>query len=143
MTSGFEDFAVNKKTVILLGVAVIIGLGLSYFTKKGDMPEGIPVDVSLPEFTTEAKIGQKRFKANCMRCHGLNAAGTHKGPPLIHKIYEPGHHSDLSFQRAAKFGVRAHHWPFGNMPPVSGVSEGDVGQIILYVRELQRANGIF
>jgi len=143
MTSEFEGLAVNKNTLILLGFAVFIGLGLAYFSKKGDMPEGIPVEVALPELSAEAKIGKKRFEANCMRCHGLNAAGTNKGPPLIHKIYEPGHHSDLSFQRAAKFGVRAHHWPFGNMPPVSGVGEGDVSQIILYVREVQRANGIY
>ena len=63
-------------------------------------------------------------------------------PPLVHKIYEPNHHGDLSFQLAAKNGVRAHHWPFGNMPPIEGVSENEVSEIIVYVRELQRANDI-
>jgi len=39
-------------------------------------------------------------------------------------------------------GVRGHHWPFGDMPPVEGVTRGDVTMIIAYIRELQRANGI-
>jgi hypothetical protein len=57
-------------------------------------------------------------------------------------IYEPGHHGDESFQRAAAQGVRAHHWRFGNMPPVEGVTRSDVKMIISYVRDLQRATGI-
>ena len=49
----------------------------------------------------------------------------------------------MAFLLAAKQGVRAHHWPFGDMPPVPGVSEQDVGRIVAYVRTLQKANGIF
>ncbi len=141
--SEFEEIYMNKNTMILLGVAVIIGVGLSLAMKGGGKaPDGIPVLVKVPALSSEAKIGRSAFEANCQRCHGSNGAGTGKGPPLIHKIYEPGQHSDLSFVRAAKSGVRAHHWPFGNMPPITGISEEDVGEIILYIRELQRANGI-
>jgi len=39
--------------------------------------------------------------------------------------------------------VRAHHWNFGNMPPAEGVSDEDVIKITRYVRELQKANGIY
>ena len=47
-----------------------------------------------------------------------NAAGQNGvAPPLVHKLYEPGHHSDMAFIMAAKNGVRSHHWRFGNMPP--------------------------
>ncbi len=101
------------------------------------------VKVTVPSLTSSAKAGKKLFDAKCALCHGKNAAGQ-KGvaPPLVHKIYEPNHHSDYSFQRSAKFGVRAHHWPFGDMPPVKGVTQDDVSKIIAYVRELQRANGI-
>jgi hypothetical protein len=60
----------------------------------------------------------------------------------VHKIYEPSHHGNESFQRAVAMGVRAHHWPFGNMPKVAGVTRAEVSTIITYVRELQRANGI-
>ena len=76
-------------------------------------------------------------------CHGENATGTEQGPPLVHKIYEPGHHADASFYRAVERGVRSHHWPFGNMPPIPGVSRKDVTRILAFVRELQRANGIY
>jgi hypothetical protein len=40
-------------------------------------------------------------------------------------------------------GVQAHHWRFGNMPPVEGITRAEVATIITYIRELQRANGIF
>ncbi|MFT6451992.1 MAG: hypothetical protein ACJA06_001479 [Halocynthiibacter sp.] len=61
---------------------------------------------------------------------------------MVHKIYEPNHHGDEAFQRAAAAGVRSHHWGFGNMPPVEGLTRGDVTMIVAYIRELQRSNGI-
>lgn len=102
------------------------------------------VKVILPDnFSDKAKVGQVGFNAKCAACHGVNAAGKDGvAPPLVHKIYEPSHHGDESFQRAAALGVRAHHWPFGNMPAVEGVTRGDVKMITAYIRELQRANGI-
>jgi hypothetical protein len=48
----------------------------------------------------------------------------------------------MSFVLAVKNGVRAHHWRFGDMPPVDGLTQSDVMNIVAYVRELQRANGI-
>lgn len=100
--------------------------------------------VVLPETLSEnAEIGKVAFEAKCAVCHGANAAGQDGvAPPLVHKIYEPSHHGDAAFLLAAKNGVRAHHWRFGNMPPVEGVTDGDVKMITAYVRELQRANGI-
>ena len=44
---------------------------------------------------------------------------------------------------AARRGVRAHHWGFGDMPPVEGVTDADIAAIIAYVRTLQKANGVF
>jgi hypothetical protein len=60
----------------------------------------------------------------------------------VHKIYEPSHHGDAAFQFAAAKGVRAHHWNFGDMPKLTGVTTEDVEQIIKYVRYLQRRAGI-
>ncbi len=90
-----------------------------------------------------AKLGEQDFNANCAACHGKNAAGTNSGPPLIHRIYEPNHHADIAFKLAAKRGVRAHHWGFGNMPPQEQVKDYELVRIVAYVRELQKANGIF
>lgn len=101
--------------------------------------------VSLPaELSPEAQIGKRVFEAKCADCHGANAAGQNDvAPSLVHKIYEPSHHSDVAFLRAAKNGVRAHHWDFGNMPPITGLTDADVKMIARYVRELQAVNGIF
>ncbi|SDG69231.1 c-type cytochrome [Sulfitobacter delicatus] len=102
------------------------------------------VAVTLPETLSEqAQLGQRAFEAKCSACHGDNAAGREgNGPPLIHKIYEPSHHGDGAFMVAASNGVRQHHWSFGNMPPVEGITPAEVKAIVTYVREVQRANGI-
>ena len=86
--------------------------------------------------------GATLFAENCARCHGDAGNGTQMGPPLVHRLYEPGHHPDFSFQNAVKNGVISHHWAFGDMPPVAGLSEDEVTQIIAHVRELQREGGI-
>lgn len=90
----------------------------------------------------EFRSGEVKFNANCARCHGERASGTEKGPPLVHKIYEPNHHGDAAFLRAVANGVRAHHWKFGDMPRIEGVTPEEVQEIIGYVRWLQRQAGI-
>lgn len=90
----------------------------------------------------ELQAGEAKFNSHCSACHGAQATGTQQGPPLVHKIYEPNHHGDAAFLRAAEFGVKAHHWEFGNMPKIEGVSSADVEQIIRYIRWLQRQAGI-
>jgi mono/diheme cytochrome c family protein len=103
------------------------------------------VAVTLPAgFTNTEKMGAQAFEAKCAACHGVNAAGRDgMGPPLVHVIYEPNHHGDQAFHLAAMNGVRGHHWPFGNMPAVKGLTTSDVDAIVAYVRALQRANGIY
>lgn len=109
------------------------------------LSEGDPIaTVRLPaQMSALTQVGKQAFDAKCAACHGANAAGTEGlAPPLVHRIYEPSHHGDISFQLAVQNGVRAHHWRYGNMPPVEGLTKGDVTGIIAYVRELQRENGI-
>jgi mono/diheme cytochrome c family protein len=91
----------------------------------------------------ELQAGEAKFNANCSACHGAQGKGTQQGPPLVHKIYEPNHHGDVAFQRAAAFGVKAHHWEFGNMPKIDTVTTADVDQIIQYIRWQQRQAGIY
>lgn len=144
----------GKKTLIFTGVFVVISaayLLIPIISNSTDDDELSVIDnsaivsIELPdELSKVAQIGKLAFQSNCLACHGENAVGQ-KGvaPPLIHKIYEPSHHGDESFQRAISVGVRAHHWKFGNMPAIEGLTRGDVKAIIAYVRELQAANGIF
>ena len=95
-----------------------------------------------PPVPAEFRNGEAAFNARCALCHGDRAGGTAQGPPLVHKIYEPNHHGDAAFLRAAANGVRAHHWNFGEMPRIEGVTPDEVQQIIRYVRWLQRQAGI-
>jgi mono/diheme cytochrome c family protein len=105
-------------------------------------PPAQQINVKVPALSEIAARGKVTFDANCAPCHGANAAGTDQGPPLVHDIYNPGHHADGAFFLAAKLGVRQHHWSFGNMPPQPQVTEEQVAAIVQYVRELQIANGI-
>lgn len=101
---------------------------------KGAHAEGGPIVVS---------SGEELFNAKCAGCHGYKGAGAWNGPPLVHKIYHPNHHADFSFRRAVSMGVKAHHWQFGDMKKVEGLSAEDVDLIIEYVRSIQREAGIF
>lgn len=95
-----------------------------------------------PAFVADPVQGKALFEANCAKCHGQDLQGTREGPALAHAIYRPGHHADLSFHLAVKNGVRAHHWNFGDMAPLEGVTPEDVGHIVAYVRRRQREAGI-
>ena len=99
--------------------------------------------VKQPEMTPRLNLGKMNYGIHCAECHGKNAAGTDKGPPFLHRVYHPGHHGDAAFMAASKQGARAHHWKFGDMKPVKGVTDAQVSTIIEYIRALQRANGIF
>jgi len=142
------------KLTYSLGVMILIGiLGYTFWNNIKQVDQVVTPDmgantalakVILPEtFSENAKVGKLLYEAKCVACHAVNASGQDGvAPPLVHKIYEPSHHGDESFQRAVSLGVQAHHWRFGNMLPVEGLTRGDVKMITAYVRELQRANGI-
>jgi cytochrome c len=108
------------------------------------LPKGAMVAVVLPDgFSDQQHLGARAYDTFCAACHGANGQGQDGvAPALVHKIYEPGHHGDMAFLLAAQNGVRAHHWKFGNMPAVEGVTKADVLNIVAYIRALQRTNGI-
>ncbi|KNG95399.1 c-type cytochrome [Pseudaestuariivita atlantica] len=149
-----------NKSAVFVGLALVAGIGafgyqllvppeqVGHSMEQPDMSGvedgGAIAQITVPASLSEnAQLGKMIFEANCAQCHGTNAVGQ-KGvaPPLVHKIYEPSHHSDMAFVIAAKNGVRAHHWKFGNMPRIEGVTDADAKYVAMYVRELQRANGI-
>ncbi len=134
-------FSVSKNPMALLAM-----IGSSLLLAACSPPEeeerlqkmGVPPG----DFVADVRQGKALFEANCAACHGKKADGTDQGPPLIHKVYEPSHHSDLAFYRAVKNGTRAHHWQFGDMPPQPQVSPEQAGHIVGYVRKIQRSAGI-
>lgn len=86
--------------------------------------------------------GEAVYSASCIACHGPEAAGGATGPPLVDDVYRPGHHADGAFLVAVRAGVPQHHWDFGRMPAVPGLSDQDIADVTAYVRALQRAAGI-
>ena len=131
--------------VVALILIALIGCG-----SETEPPDDTPTPLATQppaapgsDLSDAALAGKQVFNANCSACHGSDVMGSAAGPPLIDRIYEPGHHADFSIRNAVRNGVPKHHWWFGNMPPVAGITDQQVEQLICHIRELQLANGIF
>jgi len=85
--------------------------------------------------------GAALYEASCASCHGSDLRGTAKGPSHLSIVYEPNHHGDAAFRSAIAVGAAQHHWNFGNMPPVPGLDQDEVDQIIAYIRSVQEREG--
>ena len=130
----------NSKTLAMLfSIIALSAISISVFAAQKGIFES-PVE---PKMTPALNLGKMNYEAYCVSCHGVTARGTDKGPTFISKIYHPGHHGDGAFYLAPRNGVRAHHWPFGNMPRMPEVSDQQIKSIIDYVRAIQKANGVF
>ena len=121
--------------------------GVAYYWQISDKQQVVSgvalAEVIVPELSVAEQAGKAVYDDKCASCHGANGAGQDGvAPPFVHRIYVPGHHGDAAFYSAAQNGVRAHHWSFGDMPPVEGITQDEIKQILVYVRALQRANGI-
>lgn len=115
------------------------------FTGCGSLDENEQSPVAAQtETPTQPKVydGEESFQNRCAVCHGEFADGTAAGPPLVDRLYEIGHHPNFSFHNAVNNGVTAHHWNFGDMPPIPNVDTAEIDVIICHVRDLQRAQGI-
>ena len=128
--------AMNKIRRRQFAVGLIALFSLSVQAQSWQVPK------PSPGLMPNSAAGKTLFAKHCAACHGTELKGSDKGPPLLHRIYEPSHHADAAFQLAAKNGVRAHHWKFGDMAPVPQVTSDDVAHITAYVRSEQRKVGI-
>ena len=126
-------------TIALLFVALLL---VGCEGQKAPKSTREALHLPAPDFVADAGRGQGLFETACAGCHGQNGHGTNNGPPLVHAVYRPGHHGDLAFHLAVKNGVRQHHWNFGNMDAVKGVTPEAAADIIAYVRKEQRAAGV-
>ena len=131
----------RRKNIFLI-IFVFFLVSCSQNEHKAETPPPISSKVQ-GETPAEHSKGEELFLKNCALCHGERGKGTDRGPSFLSPIYHPNHHGDESFLLAARNGARAHHWQFGDMPPVPGVNEEEVRQIVGYVRWLQRENKIY
>lgn len=83
------------------------------------------------------ETGAQVYAAACASCHGADMRGTDKGPSHLSIVYEPNHHTDDSFRLAIANGVPQHHWNFGPMEPVDGLSDNEVEAVIAFIRSEQ------
>lgn len=93
-------------------------------------------------FEGDPAQGEPLFSQYCQSCHGNSGKGSDQGPPLVNQVYRPGHHANLAFHMAVRDGVQAHHWDFGNMPPVTGITPRETEHIAAYIRQQQKMAGI-
>lgn len=120
------------------GVAVLGLLVLSIAVACGGSDE----ESGSGSTTFTGTDGAALYGQACAACHGAELEGTDEGPPFLDAIYRAGHHSDAAFFLAAKSGARSHHWNFGNMPPIEGLSDDQISAIVAYVRARQADAGI-
>jgi len=130
----------RKTSMIIIGLVLVAtaAIGYSKQTLVAENTSAWP-----PNVPFVYSMGMQKFQQNCTPCHGKWGDGTNQGPPLMHPFYKPSHHADAMFYRAALKGVQAHHWKFGNMPPVKGITRKDLDIIIPYIRWLQKTKGIY
>jgi mono/diheme cytochrome c family protein len=103
---------------------------------------GATGDVDIPTQDPDlVAAGEELYAGNCAECHGEDLRGTDEGPSHLSVIYEPNHHADGAFLLAVQRGSRAHHWQFGDMLPIEGLTEAEITAIIAFVREQQRTEG--
>ncbi len=123
----FPAFVIGLVLIVLAGCAD---------SSATDTPAGSTGDPDL------IAAGADLYAANCAACHGADLRGTNRGPSHLSEVYEPNHHSDAAFILAARRGVSAHHWSFGSMPPIEGLTDADLEAIVAFVRETQQSEGL-
>jgi cytochrome c5 len=121
----------NKKLILI--TSALLAVTVSALARSAE-------DVQIP---FELGKGQMLYEKYCSSCHGAQLNGTDKGPPLIHPFYKPSHHGDRAFYNAALKGTRQHHWEFGDMPPVVGMTQKKMDSLVPFVRYYQKQKGLY
>jgi mono/diheme cytochrome c family protein len=122
--------------------ALYVALSMSLLAACGQPEAERRLPLPPAGFVADAAQGAALFQQHCAGCHGGDLAGSRQGPPLLHAIYRADHHADLAFYLAVANGVRAHHWSFGDMPPLPSVTPTQAGHIVGFVRARQRQAGL-
>ena len=115
----------------------------------GDTSAAEPIPTQAADVITPASTaaelaipdGAEVYQQYCAECHGVGLRGTDEGPSQLSIIYEPNHHGDYAYRVAIREGTREHHWWFGDMPPVEGISDLEIEKVISFIRAEQQRLG--
>lgn len=129
----------NRRAALMMAVGLVAVLAVA---ACGDSSTDEPAAENDAGASFTSADGAELYAQGCASCHGADLMGTDQGPPFLDAVYEPGHHGDASFFLAVARGTRAHHWNFGNMPPIEGLSDEQVSAIVAFVRARQAEAGI-
>ena len=122
--------------IITRALASSAAVGLVIILAACGTDESTPASSS-PDLDRGAQV----YAQSCASCHGMDLRGTDEGPSHLSIVYEPGHHTDDSFRSAIANGAPQHHWNFGPMPAIDGLTGDDVESVIAYVRSEQERQG--
>lgn len=86
---------------------------------------------------TTLERGQRSYAANCAQCHGVDLAGTERGPSLLLEVYGPDELADADIASAIRNGVDQRLFEFGPMAGNGGLSDEQIDAIVTFVREEQ------
>lgn len=127
----------------LAGLGLLVAVVALAMALTACATEGASSDRSdRPSKTGAGANGAALYKQKCGSCHGADLKGTDRGPSQLSVVYAPDHHPDEAYRSAIANGARAHHWSFGDMAPVKGLTADQVDAIIDYVRAQQREHGL-
>lgn len=119
---------VPRAVAVVLAAVVLVGCG--------GADEG-----AAPPASADLALGAEVYAQSCASCHGDDLEGTDRGPSHLSIVYEPGHHPDAAFRSAIANGAMQHHWGFGPMPPVEGLTDDEVDAVIAFIRSEQERRG--
>lgn len=125
-----------RSRAAVAGASAIVFATFSLFAGCGG--DDADSDAAAPSSESD---GEALYLQSCAGCHGADSRGTNLGPSHLSIVYEPNHHPDEAFRRAIAQGVVSHHWNFGNMAPIPGLSDAEVEAIIEHVRARQAEEG--
>ncbi len=128
------------RTKLMWAAGIVVGIALAVAVVAGG--GGSPAPIKSAAGAGDPVAGAVTFGETCAACHGVEGTGTDVGPPLVHPYYRTEHHADAAFVLAVRNGVEPHHWNFGPMPALQGLTDQDVADVTAYVRQLQEAAGI-
>jgi mono/diheme cytochrome c family protein len=137
-----NDAATGTRRAGLFIVLAVLGAGWLGIAGCSRSEQPAVSSTAVAEVPAAHAGGRQLFETHCARCHGAGGTGTERGPSFLSKTYEPNHHGDASFLMAVRRGVTAHHWRFGDMPPIPDVPDDDMTRIVGYIRWAQRQAGI-
>lgn len=128
----------HRFTPIAMAIAVAMAFILAVIAAScADTADTTSVEPSSGGLQRGAEI----YASSCASCHGAELEGTDKGPPQRSMVYEPNHHPDASYESAIANGAPQHHWNFGDMPAVEGVTGDDITNVIAFIRAEQERRG--